>query len=165
MKTRSEFLKRASDYGVKPILTSWDFILAVTSAILYLALKTRGIQIARESLVAQGFTFFTALIAFILTGLALVVSFSDKKFLALLKEKKIYNNLMFLFEFVIYLTALTAITSAIILSYNLVEQLFVIYLFLAVYTTTALLSLVGTIVSYGERKAKFELIEQASEDS
>lgn len=150
------FRQRLNSYGYrKLLLTSKDFPAAVvlTAGVIVVS-EYFSLNVINYSLVETGVQMSISLTAFILTGLALLLSFSE--FLGVLKEVGIYNELVFVFEFTIYLTIISAVTGAIISSYRLPEPYFYVFVFFIGYTLFSVLSLVGTIVDYGERKGKYE---------
>jgi len=156
-----EFFDRLQSYGPERLLKGLD--LWVSFAILMLSIIVQysvGVNLVNNKFVEFGTDISISLVVFILTGLALIVSFSDKKFLALLKDVGIYNNIMFIFQYTVYLAILSSITGGLVSSYKLYDAGFFIFLFIFMYTILSVMRMVGVIVAYGERKAKFDKANQ-----
>lgn len=156
------FFDRLKDGGYKRIVYGFDLYAALAVVIFaFTANYLSTFDIVRIELVNNGTPFAISLTAFILAGVSILVSFSDEKFLGLLKELEIYNTLIFNFEFGIYLAIITSgigITlqtySSILISIGYFNLFFYTYLFFFTYMILAAANIVSTVVSIGSRKAK-----------
>jgi len=124
------FRSRLSDYGYRRLATSRDFTLAIgiTIAVAVLQVVTcdtsflGGVSCynaASETFVNESTSIAVSLIAFIIAGLSIIISFSDREFLAELSDSGVYNILLFIFEYSILLSIATSVTGVLIRSYNL----------------------------------------------
>lgn len=97
-----------------------------------------------------------SLTAFILAGLAIIISFTNREFLIQLKELDIYTNILFVFQFNLYLTGLTALAGILASTIIRTEIAFLVFLFLFLYMIFSLTEMVDIVVEYGAQKARFE---------
>lgn len=81
---------RLKDGGFNRIIHGWDLYLALLTTIALGAIQLFAhVDFINLGFVGQGTNLAISLTAFILAGLAILVSFSDEKFLGLLKELEI----------------------------------------------------------------------------
>lgn len=158
------FQKGLKKYGVIRLLTERDLLLSagvVIAIVLYRFGVCTWLSRACFSLYRHGFiTFATqmaiSLTAFILAGLAIIISFTNREFLIQLKELDIYTNILFVFQFNLYLTGLTALAGILASTIIRTEIAFLVFLFLFLYMIFSLTEMVDIVVEYGAQKARFE---------
>lgn len=158
---------RLRNGGYERILWGKDLYISLLLVItLIVANWYSSIGVVNIQFISGGTSLAISLTAFILAALAVLVSFSNEKFLALLKELEIYNTLIVNFEFSIYLALITSIMGIIIDSYSdhlqsfgYLDEIFFIFVFFFIYMVLAAANLVSVIVSLGGRKAKLAMIE------
>jgi hypothetical protein len=151
------FWQSARNYGLGNLFTDLDFVLSLVlllaSVICEYAIEW---PIVNNKLIELSTQLSFSLIAFILTGLAVLASFSDSDFLRLLKQLEIYGDIMFSFQFTLYLTITVAIVGIILQTYHIPSWGFFMFLFLFSYMLFSLTRFVKLIVELGEKRAEFE---------
>ena len=146
------------NYGIWRIIWDKDFILSVIISISLVSIHyATGIEVINDKFVSESVQLAVSLLAFIIAGLALLVSFSDEEFLALLKDLEIYDNILFVFQYNIYIAILVSVTGIIYESYSVPRGLFFVYLFAFIYMILSVVMMIDLIVSFGDKKARFEL--------
>lgn len=159
-----QFREGIREYGLARLLTEFDFLVSVV-VILTLGIwrywACAYILSPCSSIYNQQFLniatmFSISLTAFILAGLAVLVSFTDQAFLVQLEELGIYNNIMFVFQFNLYLTGLSALSGILASSVFQSEVSLLVFLFFFVWMILSLTEMVDLIVRYGIQRAQFE---------
>lgn len=158
------FLERLSNYGYRRIFLSPDIVYSIifSGLIVVLSEGVCGVSqypclnLASGRLVELATQFAISLTAFILAGLAILVSFTDKEFISELKSIGIYENIMFVFQYNIYLTIVTVLLGSVIQAYNLKGAVFYIFVFVFIYMVLSLIQMIDLIVTVGNKKAEFE---------
>lgn len=164
----SRFLGRLQDYGLSRAFLSDDikfaFTITVTLALVNKALNIFvsevNVVFVNNEFVSQTVPFLSALLSFIVTGFAILVSLTDEEFLAELADLEIYPKIIFQFEYNILLVIITALVAAYVSSYTWGrfgdKILFYIFLFFLFYTVTSITELLQLISNIGINKASFE---------
>jgi hypothetical protein len=158
------FRRRLRNYGYKRLLISPDFLAA---CILTLGLFTieeistgtseiPTVEFVNFEFVAGLVPVLASLTSFIITGLAVLVSLTNKDFLAELSDLGVYPNILFMFEFNIVLLGWTAILAVIITTYEVPNLLFYLFLFFFLYSVFSLTELMQLISNTGINKARYE---------
>lgn len=148
------FIKNLREYGLKNLLTDVDFVLSLIVLIISLSGQyIFEISLVSSKFVQLGTNVAISLLAFILTGLAVMATFSDADFLALLKKLGIYRRIMFVFQFDLYLAIGVTIYGIILQSYGLSPLRFFLFVFVFTYLMFSLSKFVDMIISLGERQA------------
>lgn len=160
-----KFASRARKYGIKRLLTDSDIIIAflVWAGIgLYQVLSCGPVdsvsctQFQNQQLVEMTTRFAFSLTALIVTGLSILIALSDDEFVADLRELGVFTNILFVFEYTLYLAAGTSLLGATVLSYEVGVVGFYVFLFFILYMSLSLVSLIEMVVSFGIKKAQFE---------
>jgi len=171
----SRFYSRLRDYGISRILTGTDFLIAlslilllgviqVTTCILQISPLIGGcVQFRSPVFVNLGTNLAFSLTAFILAGLAILVSFTDKDFLADLKDWGVYENLMFVFQYNLYLALLVSVFGILSQAYGFGTYGFYLFAFLFIYMVLSIADMIDLIVTIGNQKARYEMNQ--TEDS
>lgn len=151
------FWKSARNYGFGNLFTDLDFVLSLV-LLLVSVICEYAIEwpIINSKLIKLSTQLSFSLIAFIITGLAVIASLSNAEFLKLLKDLEIYSEIMFSFQFTIYIAISVAITGIVLQTYKTPEWTFFIFLFLFSYMLFSLTRFVSLVVELGEKQAKFE---------
>lgn len=163
-------------FGVGRIFRSKDFKYAMALAIMLSAIG-EYFSISRE--IVSNFslilvTVATALVAVIITGLAIIVSTSDDNFIKICNKAGIYANLLFpfwysavisglamLFNSISYIVTLIVKENApiVLQSYELNNHVFTIFLFLSFffifYALFSVIALVENAIKYGLYRGTF----------
>lgn len=162
------FFERFATRGYDRVIKGVDLYLSVIIAVVaYSVSAYTNVKIVKSGFVSAATPLAISLIAFILVGVSVLVSFSDEKFLALLKKLEIYNTILFNFEFGMYLALVVSVAGIILQAYSaalnflgIFAAAFYIFLFLFFYMCFAAANIVSSIVSIGSRKARIALTEQ-----
>jgi len=154
MNDRS-FLGRMKTFGRWRLIKSKDFIATIL-IFLVLSLVDRNIILSMNKEFLQiSWQFSTALLSVILAGFAIIIAFTDKDFIKFMKEAKAFDNILFLFEWNIYVTILVVILGVLISSFNSMIILYPVYLFAFIYMFFSILCLISFITFYGIKKGEF----------
>lgn len=152
------FWNSARNYGFWNLLTDLDVVLSLIILLVSIVGEyALNWPVINNQLIELSTQLAITLIAFILTGLAVLASFSDNEFLALLKELEIYNEIMFSFQFTLYLAISVSVLGILIQSYAIPEWSFFIFLFTFSYMLFSISRFVQLIIDLGERRAEFEI--------
>ncbi len=95
----TKFIRMCKKYGLKRIFNSLDLRISLIVAIAF-ALVSGSFELSKAMILDVSIIFITvsaAMLAVIIAGLAIVVSVSDDKFVKLLKDRNIYDNILFSF--------------------------------------------------------------------
>lgn len=161
----SGFFARLVDGGFHRVLFGRDLHLAILITVsTFLIDWQTPFRFISLDFIENAVPLAVSLIAFILVGLSIVVSFSEEKFLGLLKDLGIYDTILFNFEYTIYISLTTAVTGIVFTTYStqlmnfgLFAECFFIFVFLFTYMVFSVANIVAVIVSIGSRKARLVL--------
>jgi len=161
----SGFLARLADGGFHRVIYGRDLHLAILVTIATVLINWRTpIQILSLDFIENAVPLAISLIAFILVGLSVLVSFSEERFLGLLKNLGIYDTILFNFEYTIYISIITAVTGIVFSTYSaqlmdsgVFSICFFFFVFLFTYMVLSVANIVALIVSIGSRKAKLAM--------
>ena len=154
---------------MRRILTGTDFLLAlslilllgviqIVTCILQIRPLVGGcVQFQSPEFVELGTNLAFSLTAFILAGLAILVSFTDKEFLADLKDWGVYENLMFIFQYNLYLALLVSVFGILSQAYGWGTYDFYLFAFLFTYMVLSFADMIDLIVTIGNQKARYEM--------
>jgi hypothetical protein len=159
------FWNRIRAYGIKRVLLDTDLIISVlivfiTATVDYLSCHVSAVECAdftSGSFVGSATDLAISFTVFIVSGLAILVAFTDSRFIKKLKDIGVYQNIMFVFEYTIYLAISASVVGVILNSYGTTPIGYYIFLFLFIYMILSAVNLVQLIVSFGNKKAQFEL--------
>ena len=107
-----KFLKRLQNFGLQNIILSYDTLISIIIFFIIYIL-TNGIieQTYANQILEQFVNISTSLFTIILAGLAIIVSYSDSRFIYAMKEIKQYDNMITLFQYNLYLPFIIIISS------------------------------------------------------
>lgn len=177
----TKFLKMCRKFGLKRIIGSPDFWVAVIVSTLF-SLICGSLLISKEMISNLSIILITisaAMLAVIIAGLAIVVSIADDNFVKLLKKVGIYENILFVFWYsaiisassvvfttMSYILTKTLNNEIILWKYTLNNLIFTIMLlitvFLSLHALFSVISLIGTTMRYGLYRGAF--IENGYQD-
>jgi len=158
------FFAMLRKYKFTKLITSVDFLLALALAIIFTYISYQlNLVISLLKVVAPIYaTIASGMIAIVIASLVILVSMSDNDFVSLLRENKIYDNLLFIFWYSSILAGVSIsvdIISSIFInvSSNFIESVLLFFLstFFTSYAVFAVLLTVGTIMRYGLYRAEF----------
>jgi hypothetical protein len=155
----NNFAHRIRKFGLKRIFLSWDFILAFALFCFVLFFRYEyAIKHAVEVMTVVR-DIAATLGTIILGGFALVVSLTDNKFIKFLRKVKVYDNIVFSFEYNIILSVicilLSFFTQFILYADSAYFSLFLVFPYLIL----SILRLVSFITSFGIKRAEFVELE------
>jgi len=153
-----------TNFGIYRILDGADFIFALRVwCVIVLAefsssvvSEVPRIGVYNLQFVKFGSRLTIAITSLIIVGLSVAVAFTSGDFLADLEELDIYDNMMFIFQYTLYLAILTTVVGAVVWGYSLGLAGFLLFLFLFIYTLFSVITLVHFIVDFGRKKARYE---------
>lgn len=165
------FRDGSQEFGIWRIVKNWDFLTAALFSVIVGVVGSWGctfhqalcFTIYNEPFVRLGTHFAISLTAFILAGLAIIISFTDDEFLVELKELGIYSNIMFVFQFNLYLAGAAAATGILVATVFKSELAFLLFLLAFVYMLLSIAEMVDLIVQYGNQRANYEQHRNAGE--
>jgi len=151
---------------LKIIIKSNAFLLSLVSIILYLIIFYKEIVID-SNLITYIFYYFIGLLPIVISVFAILISFTDKKFLNYLLEHtiengqtKIYDATIHYFKLNTYLIVFSLITTCAIVLFSLHDFLLFsfpifqyILLFILVYTTVSFVNVIRFIFYFAGRKS------------
>lgn len=169
MTYNMKFIPMLKAYGIKRILNSYDFKLALLIAVIF------GACIfyynLASSLIPTIFTTYatisSAMIAIVIASLAIVATMADSEFIAFLNDKKpLYNNILFVFWYTTLFSALAiaiAVSAYLFITINpkdtiISSWLIIISTFFTVYNVLSVVQAVGAVMGFGLLRAEFAKI-------
>jgi hypothetical protein len=164
----TKFLPMLKNYGVSRIINSLDLRLSLIASIV-LAFICWELELSKVMILDISIIFVTvsaAMLAVIIAGLAIVVSVSDDKFVKLLKDNNVYDNILFVFWYSAVMAGLSIISTTASyvsvkvpcfyspsqycnFSNNIYAVLICISAFFTFYTLLSVIMLVGTTMRWG----------------
>lgn len=183
----TKFLERLKIYGKSRIVKSNDFQIAlILSFIFSILLKVfRDINEILADLLSYFITIPTTMITISIAALAIIASFSRKRFILLLKEayeKKYedekgdpFNNILFLFYYSSIISACAIVFTLFVYGFKnhmmdihlfrglfLIDLIFFVNVFLVLYSLFIVISLIGTTMRFGMYRGEY--IEKKKEE-
>lgn len=153
----SSFLKRLWALGLDGVIKSLDFIVGVAVTLVILYIFDGSYPVEESTAILDTFiSTSSALFAIILTGLAIILSFSDAAFIYAWKEKvEGFEDMVTVFQFNLYLPVFVLTYSLTLkyIHYNGVAMVVLIGLF--VYMLVSLIDVVNFLAKYGLQRAEF----------
>lgn len=158
------FFGRLKDSADRVIL-GYDLLfsaIVVIAVFLFLGREIVGYDIA--SLVRGGTSFSAAMVAVILTGISILITMADSRAAKVLKGNNSYSSFLFTFEFTAILALVTAVIGIIVQALQNPYPLVYIFIFSLIYTVTAVTTTISRTVTYGDKLATMETLEELPED-
>lgn len=171
----TKFFKMLKKYGIKRLIKSSDFKLAVVLTFVFFV-SVYYFNIANQ-LIKVFVTYATiasGMVAIVIASLAIVVSISDEKFILFLsQEPKVYRNLLFLFWYASILAGISIAVNIIGYIFTKINSnyatlnltLLTIGTFLTAYTVFAVIMAVGSIMRFGLYRAEYTRIKNNNSES
>lgn len=159
----SNLFTRLKKFGIKRIICYYDFIISLILVFLVILLIRDKVLSGEtiDQMLNVVISVSITLATLILAGFSLIVSFTDINFIKFLKKAEVYENILFNFEFVIYVAFITFILATVtkIIYFN--EYIYLSIFFLFPYLILTTLSLISYITTYGIKRSEFvEAIEK-----
>lgn len=152
----SNFLKRMWNFGIGRIIKSYDFIIPLVIAIIgsFTFFKLVTPLEVRTALLSDIIIASISIATIVLAGFAIVISLTEKELVKYLKQYKIYDNIIFTFEYTTMVSLFTFIFS-LITKYIFYSQIsYYINLFFAIYLIACLIQLISFITTFGIKKGE-----------
>jgi hypothetical protein len=170
-----DFWSRLNKYGYIRLVSSRDVVfsllLAGIPATLYYftcVSNTLGsytcYNISNMMFVGNATSFAVTLTAFILTGLSVVIAFTDERFISELSKIDIYDNILFVFEYNMLTAVATSIVGIVVQSYRLSVIGFFVFLFFFIHMVLSITELIQIVVDIGTKKGQYEEIRARESD-
>jgi len=151
------FLKRLASLGVDGLVKSLDFITGLAVTLVFFYIYRGGFPAEESEAILNTFVSVSGtLFAIILTGLAIVLSFSDPAFIYAWKEEvEGFEDIVTTFQFNLYLPILVLSFSLILqyVQYNGTAMVLLIGFFS--YMLASLVDIVNFLARYGLQRAEF----------
>ncbi len=151
-------------YGKLRVIKSVDFILALVLAVIFtgLAIYT-NLEVPLLKTTSPIFAAIgSGMIAIVIAALAILVSMSDNDFVYLLKESKMYDEILFIFWYVsilagisIFIDVISTIFITVASSALISMGLVFITTFITSYAVFAVILAIGTVMRYGLYRGEF----------
>jgi len=156
---------RLRKYGFWRIIRSPDFISAlVVSTVFTVATFYYYSNIFQPGqFITSATKLSRSLIAVVLTGIAILVSLSDSKFLAGLLQDENFDPIMVTFEYTAILSVVATITGTILQSMNFGIRGYAFFNWVFFYNVFAALSIISKIVTFGYKRARHAATEEVDE--
>lgn len=158
------FFKMLKNFKISRILKSLDFILALILTIGFV-ICAYHYQIIDKLLTTVSSVYppiASGMIAIIIASLAIIVSMSDSDFIGLLKQIKIYDEILFIFWYASILAGISIVIDVvgyILVSIGATTHISLILLalstFFTAYAVFAVIQSIGTVMRYGLYRAEF----------
>lgn len=104
---------------------------------------------------SQGVDILTPLTSVIVTGLAVLASFTDGEFISELSDIGVFNTVIFIFEYTVFLSILSIMIGIIYDVYALGPSVFFLFVFLFCYTILSTLQSIQLISSISINKSEW----------
>jgi len=160
---KTKFFNILREYGIRRIISSKDFIIALILSIVsnYLILSFNFEKVIISDIIPLLISISGALIGLTLAGFAIVVSFADVEFIKILQKAGIYKRILFLFWYTTLLTAISLISNIFTfimgkIGNDIASKVgMYISVFLFLYAILAVMNIFGTVMRYGLYRGEF----------
>lgn len=160
-----KFRTRLKDLGASSLIKSFDTLIGIIVffTLLYLFDGSFPVEDGIDML-SVFISVSSALFAIILTGLAIVLSFTDEAFVYAWKEIEGFDDMVTVFQFNLYLPLVVLCYSIILrfIEYNGTAMILLVGLF--AYMIVSLIDLVNFISKYGLQRGEF-IYQQLDDDN
>lgn len=166
------YRRHLKEYGYERVIKSPDFLLSlcITGVAYFISISDCSAKPFLTDCSSQSALVFiqisTKILApitsVVVTGLAILVSFTDKEFLSELSNINVFNNIVFIFEHTIFLALFTLLLGVYLSGYYEVSFFYYIFLFFFLYTMFSVTYLIEMLVELSINKSNW--VEEETED-
>jgi len=158
-------IRRIKKYGIRRIFLS-HYLLVPAIAALVLAIVCPDVfsQEDMGEFISAATGVSQSLIAVTLSGLAILVSFSDRDFLSYFRKNGGFDELLFIFEYTVLISLITSLSGVILQAISYGETVFFIFLFLFIHLLLSVSALVSTVLRFAESKSDYETLNSLSDE-
>lgn len=151
------FYQRMKTFTVKRIILHYDFLLALVLTFGFILYDVEiGFNQTTFTTMLSDISFASINIAtIILAGFAIIVSFADDGFVAMLKRLNVYSNIIFVFEYTTINAIFCFLLSLFLKDIHFNTHLMYLLCFLFIYLLFSLISLIMFISFYGMKKSEY----------
>lgn len=108
---------------IRRVLTGWDLLAAAaTSLAVYMVSPPRFSDAVAKEIYGAGISVLSIIFAVYFTALAVIIAASDDDFVEYLREKGVYDTLMGIFKFTLWLLFASLLSSFILFAYSAVRS-------------------------------------------
>lgn len=157
--------KRVSKYGVKEIVCSlYLWIPIIITGATWLLFSYTFSMLGMRNFVHAATGTSQSLIAVTLSGLAILVSFSDRDFLTYFTEYGGFDELLLIFEYTVLLSIWVTLFGVFLQSVAFEEWLFYVFLFIFLHLLASIAALVETILRFAKSKSTYDTLRNIDEN-
>lgn len=158
-------LNRFKKYGWKEFFVSIDFVVpAIVVLLVVFFMSSIFSELGMENFVKSATGVAQSLVAVTLSGLAILISFSNEEFLFYFRNNGGYDELLFIFEYTVIASLSTSLYGVVLQSVEFKPWVFYVFLFLFLHLLASITSLVDTIIIFAKRKSDYEAISSIDEE-
>lgn len=155
---KNGFLSRLRD-STDRILLGYDLGFTVLCCLIIWSFAFPLDTQVASAIIEQGISLATTFLIVLLTGISILVTMSHTRTLTFLKRSGEYQKFLFTFEFTAMLALLTAVFGIVLSVINPPSYLILIYIFLLMYSITAVATVIARLITYGDKVATIATIE------
>jgi len=144
------FFQRLGNFGIGRIFKSADFIIAIIITLIgaFTFFNMLLESEIRTKILTDISSVSISIMTIVLAGFAIVISLSDKKFIALLKRYNLYENIIFYFEWTTLVSIFTFIITFVDKYLYSNSYFFFFNIFLMIYLIGCLIKLMTFITKF-----------------
>lgn len=158
----NRFAKRST---LRQVLRSTDWVISgAVVLVIYLMVGDNIMSYDMNAYITSATSLSRSLIAITITGVAIIVSLTDKDVLATLNRIDIYDSLMIVFELTVLISIITTLYGIFIQTYAYGALEIYVFTFLFSYLVLNVFRLVSDIVTFGEKISQMVMVEELPED-
>lgn len=148
------FFGRIKNFGISRLIKSYDFIISLVICIIGYFTFFNVILNDYKPVLSDMMNTSISITTVILAGFAIVISLSDAEFIKILKEYKIYENILFYFEYTTMISVMVFSISFFLKYVYFLKWVYFFDIFLFIYMLFCLIQLVSFITKFSIFKGK-----------